>query len=178
MTSTMRFSQIRKMDISNGEGIGVALFTQGCPFHCKNCFNSETWDFDLGEEWTEKMENAIIYLLKSSHIHRLTILGGEPLIERNIEPLTKLLTRVRAAYPEKKLWLYTGRLFEEALKLFPQLISLLDILIDGRYVDEKRDPRLKWRGSSNQRVLDVQASLKEKKPVLYIDDLQELQLQP
>ena len=156
----MKYAQIREMDVTNGNGIGVALFTQGCPYHCKNCFNPETWDFNKGMVWTKEIENKIIELLKPEYITRLTILGGEPLIERNIEPLTALLKRVKVIYPDKQVWLYTGGDFEVLEGLYEEIFQYIDILIDGRYVDDLRDYKLKWRGSSNQRIIDVQASLK------------------
>ena len=156
----MKYTQIREIDITNGSGIGVALFTQGCPYHCKNCFNPETWDFNKGMVWTKETENKIIELLKPEYITRLTILGGEPLIERNIEPLTALLKRVKGIYPNKQVWLYTGGDFEVLEGLYEEIFQYIDILIDGRYVDDLRDYKLKWRGSSNQRIIDVQASLK------------------
>lgn len=156
----MKYAQIREMDVTNGNGIGVALFTQGCPYHCKNCFNPETWDFDKGTDWTKEIEDKIIELLKPEYITRLTILGGEPLIERNIEPLTALLKRVKGIYPDKQVWLYTGGDFEVLEGLYEEIFQYIDILIDGRYIDDLRDYKLKWRGSSNQRIIDVQASLK------------------
>lgn len=156
----MKYAQIREIDITNGSGIGVALFTQGCPYHCKNCFNPETWDFNKGMAWTKETENKIIELLKPEYITRLTILGGEPLIERNIEPLTALLKRVKGIYPDKQVWLYTGGDFEVLEGLYEEIFQYIDILIDGRYIDDLRDYKLKWRGSSNQRIIDVQASLK------------------
>ena len=156
----MKYAQIREMDVTNGSGIGVALFTQGCPYHCKNCFNPETWDFNKGTDWTKETENKIIKLLKPEYITRLTILGGEPLIERNIEPLTALLKRVKGIYPDKQVWLYTGGDFEVLEGLYEEIFQYIDILVDGRYIDDLRDYKLKWRGSSNQRIIDVQASLK------------------
>lgn len=165
----MKYAQIREMDMTNGNGIGVALFTQGCPYHCKNCFNPETWDFDKGTDWTKETENKIIELLKPEYITRLTILGGEPLIERNIEPLTALLKRVKGIYPDKQVWLYTGGDFEVLEGLYEGIFQYIDILIDGRYIDDLRDYKLKWRGSSNQRVIDVQKSLKENKIILWCD---------
>ncbi|MGN0967008.1 MAG: anaerobic ribonucleoside-triphosphate reductase activating protein [Candidatus Coprovivens sp.] len=156
----MKYAQIREMDVTNGSGIGVALFTQGCPYHCKNCFNPETWDFDKGIDWTKETENNIIELLKPEYITRLSILGGEPLIERNIAPLTALLKRVKGIYPDKQVWLYTGGDFEVLEGLYEEIFQYIDILIDGRYIDDLRDYKLKWRGSSNQRIIDVQASLK------------------
>lgn len=163
----MKYAQIRKMDVTNGNGIGVALFTQGCPYHCKNCFNPETWDFNKGTDWTKETENKIIELLKPEYITRLTILGGEPLIERNIEPLTALLKRVKGIYPDKQVWLYTGGDFEALEGLYEEIFQYIDILIDGRYIDNLRDYKLKWRGSSNQRIIDVQKSLKKKETILY-----------
>lgn len=163
----MKYAQIREMDVTNGNGIGVALFTQGCPYHCKNCFNQETWDFNKGTDWTKEAENKIIELLKPKYITRLTILGGEPLIERNIEPLTALLKRVKSVYPDKQVWLYTGGDFEVLEGLYEEIFRYIDILIDGRYIDDLRDYKLKWRGSSNQRVIDVQKSLKEGEIILY-----------
>lgn len=156
----MKYAQIREMDVTNGSGIGVALFTQGCPYHCKNCFNPETWDFDKGIDWTEETENNIIELLKPEYITRLSILGGEPLIERNIAPLTALLKRVKSIYPDKQVWLYTGGNFEVLEGLYEEIFQYIDILIDGRYIDDLRDYKLKWRGSSNQRIIDIQESLK------------------
>ena len=163
----MKYAQIREMDVTNGNGIGVALFTQGCPYHCKNCFNPETWDFDKGTDWTKETENKIIESLKPEYITRLTILGGEPLIERNIEPLTALLKRVKSVYPDKQVWLYTGGDFEALEGLYEEIFQYIDVLIDGRYIDDLRDYKLKWRGSSNQRVIDVQKSLKEGEIILY-----------
>lgn len=163
----MKYAQIREMDVTNGNGIGVALFTQGCPYHCKNCFNQETWDFNKGIDWTKETENRIIELLKPKYITRLTILGGEPLIERNIEPLTALLKRVKSVYPDKQVWLYTGGDFEVLEGLYEEIFRYIDILIDGRYIDDLRDYKLKWRGSSNQRIIDVQKSLKEGEIILY-----------
>lgn len=163
----MRYAQIREMDISNGLGIGVTLFTQGCPYHCKNCFNPETWDFDSGCEWTQKDEDKIIDLLKPEYIKRLTILGGEPLIERNKEPLNKLLKRVKELYKNKKIWLYTGAEFEKIKDEYIDVLKYVDIVVDGKYIDELRDIKLKFRGSSNQRIIDVQKSLKQNNIILY-----------
>ena len=163
----MKYTQIRDMDISNGEGIGIALFTQGCPYHCKNCFNPETWNFESGKDWNQETENLIIELMKPDYIKRLTILGGEPLIERNIEPLTSLLIRVKENYPDKKVWLYTGGNFEFENIRCDNLIEHTDIVIDGQFKKELRDITLKWKGSSNQRVIDVQKSLKEGETILY-----------
>lgn len=163
----MRYNLIDKCEAINGEGFGVSLYTQGCPYHCPGCFNPETWDFNKGKEWTQQEEDLIIELLKPDYIKRLTILGGEPLIERNIEPLTALLIKVRHIYPDKKIWLYTGGNFEFESARCDNLIEHVDILIDGQFKQELRDITLKWKGSSNQRVIDVQKSLKEGETILY-----------
>lgn len=163
----MKYAQIRKMDITNGEGLGVSLFTQGCPYHCKNCFNPETWDFNSGKEWSEEQENMILKLLEPNYIKRFTILGGEPLLNRNKKPLERLLSKIRLLYPDKKIWMYTGGKYEELKEEFIDVLKNVDILIDGRYVDELKDYKLKWRGSSNQRIIDVQKSLKEGETILY-----------
>lgn len=163
----MRYAQIRKMDISNGEGIGIALFTQGCPFHCKNCFNPETWNYDGGYEWTQDNEDTIIKLLEPNYITRLSVLGGEPLIGLNKEPLLALLKRAKGIYPNKRIWLYTGNLYEEICHIYANLLQYVDVLVDGQYVDKLKDFHLKWCGSSNQRVIDVQKTLKENKIILW-----------
>lgn len=145
------------MDISNGEGCGVALFTQGCPIHCFNCFNQRTWDFDGGVLYEQKHEDKIINLLNNDNITRLSILGGEPLIKRNIEPLTRLINRVRNTYGNtKKIWLYTGQYYEDVKELYPNVVNKVDVLVDGPYEDDKRDYTLKWCGSRNQRVIDIE----------------------
>ena len=151
------------MDISNGEGIGVALFTQGCPIHCFNCFNQPLWDYDGGRDWNpEEDTKTILKLLEPDYIKRITILGGEPLIDRNIEPLTVLLQTIRNIYGQtKKIWMYTGQLFQTVNSKYPELIKLVDTLVDGPYIDEQRDYHLRWCGSTNQRVLDIEDILQE-----------------
>ena len=163
----MRYNFIDKCEAINGLGFGMSLYTQGCPYHCPGCFNPETWDFNQGKVWTIDDENYIIKLLEPMHIKRLTILGGEPLIERNIEPLMKLLIKVKKTYPDKKIWLYTGGDFEHQCKKNYDLLKYVDILIDGKFKQELRDVTLKWKGSSNQRVIDVQKSLEHNEIVLY-----------
>ena len=163
----MRYASIRTFDVTNGNGIGVALFTQGCLFHCKNCFNKETWDLDGGKEWNKEIEDKFIELIERPYIKRVSFLGGEPLLERNIEDLEKLFKRIKDNYPEKKIWLYSGNTYEAILSRNKELLSYIDILVDGLYKDELRDLRLPYRGSSNQRVIDVQKSLKESKIILY-----------
>ena len=167
----MRYAQIRSMDISNGEGIGVALFVQGCHFHCENCFNQETWDFDGGKPWTNQTKKQFIELAKQPYITRISILGGEPLSNENTNAIADLLNHLRKVFGNrKKIWLYTGYTFEELTSnIKGVLLKYIDVLVDGVYVDRLKDYNLKFRGSSNQRVIDVQATLKTGKVVLYTE---------
>lgn len=111
----MNYAQIRSMDISNGEGVGVALFVQGCHFHCKNCFNSDTWDFNSGKEWTSEIKNEFIKLANKPYIKRISILGGEPLAKENVDEVKKLVNEIRILLPEKTIWLYTGFKWEDIM---------------------------------------------------------------
>lgn len=162
----MKYSQIRSMDISNGEGIGVALFVQGCHFHCNNCFNSEKWDFNGGKEWTDKTEEEFLELINKPYIQRVSILGGEPLENCNISYLKNLLFKIP---PNKTVWLYSGFTWEEISEVRERerLVILCDVLVDGRYIHELRDINLKFRGSSNQRIIDVKKSLESGEVVLW-----------
>lgn len=183
----MRYAQVRECDVSNGENVGISLFVQGCPFHCKNCFNPETWDFNGGKEWTQEVEDKFIELANRPYIKRISILGGEPLAEQNLDGVLKLVNKFRLSCPNKTIWLYTGfdfdfvrHSFEESKKMLQvswkdsaikrwDIISNCDILIDGRYIESQRNPSLHWRGSSNQRVIDVQESLKQNRIILFCD---------
>ena len=217
----MRFASMRNLDISNGEGVGVSLFVQGCDRHCFNCFNSETWDFNGGKEWTEKTKNKFMELIDRPYIRRISILGGEPLAEQNLDDVLSLVKEIREKYPisqnpnsenigksriledknsneirisfpEKTIWLYTGFRWEELImydsynsfipleanlrkdiyELYTkrhQIIELCNIVVDGEYIDEQKNLTLKWRGSKNQRVIDVKQSLAQNKVVLYCD---------
>lgn len=178
----MRYAQIRSMDISNGEGVGVSLFVQGCPFHCKNCFNSETWDFNGGKEWTEETKNKFMELINRPYIKRVSFLGGECLAEQNLDEVLSLIKEIRIFFPDKTIWLYTGYKIEDIF--YPYIINqpmtceqrkrvgvirYVDVLVDGEYIDEQKDLTLKFRGSKNQHVIDVQQSLAQNKIVLYCD---------
>lgn len=164
----MKYNLIDECEAVNGKGFGVSLYTQGCPYHCLGCFNPETWDFNKGTNWTKETENRIIELLKPKYITRLTILGGEPLIERNIESLIVFLRRVKDIYSDKQVWLYTGGNFEVLEGLYKKIFQYIDVLVDGRYIDELKDLTLPFRGSSNQRIIDVQKSLQKGSIVLYL----------
>ena len=162
----MRYASIRRLDISNGEGLGVTLFTQGCPFHCKNCFNPETHDFNGGKEYTIDTKNAIVSLINRAQIKRFSILGGEPLIERNKKDMIDLCSSIKEIRPDIKIWVYTGNIFENVKDDWYELLyNYVDVLVDGPYVDSKRDLRLKFRGSSNQRVIDVHKTYCEDKVI-------------
>lgn len=185
----MRYSSMRNLDISNGEGVGVSLFVQGCDRHCFNCFNSETWDFNGGKEWTEETKNKFMELIDRPYIRRVSFLGGECLAEQNLDEVLSLIKEIRISFPKKTIWLYTGfewnllmskicqptfpdKDFERIIEIHKkrkEIISLCNIVIDGEYIDEQRDITLKWRGSSNQRVIDVKQSLTQNKVVLYCD---------
>lgn len=168
----MRYNKIRKMDISNGPGVRVSVFMQGCTFHCKNCFNPETWDFKQGKEFTDEIIDKVLELASKDFIVGLSILGGEPMHPNNIEGTTKLAKSFKEKYPNKTIWCWSGFLFDRDLK-DKEVMKYIDVLVDGQYQDELHDFRLKWCGSSNQRVIDVQKSLKENKTVLF-DDTKEL----
>ena len=162
----MRYNKIRKMDIADGPGVRVSIFMQGCAFHCKNCFNPETWDFEGGKEFTDETIDRVLELCGNENITGLSILGGEPMHPNNLEGTTKLAKAFKQKYPNKTLWAWSGFLFDKWVKN-QEVAKYLDVLVDGQYVDEKRNPTLKWKGSENQRVIDVQKSLKEGKIVLY-----------
>ena len=166
----MRYASIRKMDISNGEGVGVALFVQGCSFHCKGCFNSVAWDFNGGKEWTEEVKNEFLKLASKTYVTRISILGGCPLAIENREDVFELVKEIRDLYPDKKIWLYTGYTWEEIFTSFDcrqKIVELCDVLVDGQFEEDKKDLTLKFRGSKNQRLIDVQASLKNGEVTLW-----------
>ena len=179
----MRYAQIRSMDISNGEGVGVSLFVQGCPFHCKNCFNSETWDFNGGKEWTEKTKDKFLKLIDRPYIKRVSFLGGECLAEQNLDEILSLIQEIRNSFPTKTIWLYTGYsyseifrgqsscLSQEGLNNFKrrEIIKQCNVLVDGEYIDEQKDLSLTFRGSKNQNCIDVKQSLAQNKMILYCD---------
>lgn len=200
----MRYSSMRNLDISNGEGVGVSLFVQGCPFHCFGCFNSDTWDFNGGKEWTEETKNKFLKLIDRPYIKRVSFLGGECLAEQNLNEILSLIQEIRNSYPDKTIWLYTGyhvfinypeshRQHKVILSTRPnastniiyddelffkkkeedrkrsEIISNVDVLVDGEYIDEQKDLTLRFRGSKNQRVIDIKQSLAQNKMVLYCD---------
>lgn len=155
----MRYSKIRKMDISNGPGVRVSIFMQGCTFNCKGCFNPNTHDFNGGEEFTDDTIQEVLNLCNDDNIRGLSILGGEPMHPRNIEGTTKLAKEFKKEYPNKDIWVWSGFTFDKDLK-DTEAVKYIDVLVDGRFVEEKKNLLLKYKGSENQRVIDVQESLK------------------
>lgn len=161
----MNYAKITTCDIANGPGIGVVLWCQGCNLHCKNCHNQETWDFDGGKPFTKEEEAALLKELGKPYVSRLTISGGHPLEEKNLQAVGDLCVKVKEEYPEIKIWIYTGYLWEYVQNWY--LMRYVDVIVDGTYQEDKRDITLKFRGSSNQRIIDVQKSLKKGEAVLY-----------
>lgn len=160
----MRYNKIRKMDISNGPGVRVSIFVQGCTFNCKNCFNPETHDFAGGKEFTDETIARVLKLCENDGVEGLSILGGEPLHAKNIDGVTRLAKAFKQKFPQKTLWVWSGFLFENYVKE-KEIAQYIDVLVDGQYVDELHNPTLSWRGSENQRVIDVKKSLKCQKIV-------------
>lgn len=159
----MHYSTIKDCDIANGIGVRITLFVSGCTNHCKNCFQPQTWDFDYGEPFTEETEEKLLEMLKPDYINGLTLLGGEPMEPQNQRALVPFLKRVREAYPNKNIWCFTGFTYEilktdgshPRCEVTDEMLSLIDVLVDGRYVDELKDLTLQFRGSSNQRLIDM-----------------------
>jgi anaerobic ribonucleoside-triphosphate reductase activating protein len=156
------------MDISNGPGVRVSIFMQGCVFKCKNCFNPETHDFNGGKEFTDETIEHVLDLCDKEYIEGLSILGGEPMHPKNIEGTTKLAKVFKERFPDKTLWVWSGFLFDRDLK-DKEVMKYIDVLVDGQYEDELHNFLLNYRGSSNQRVIDVQKSLKKDKIVLFVE---------
>lgn len=165
----MRYGQLRQYDIANGEGIRTSLFVTGCTHCCYNCFNEEYQDFSAGKEWTEEDTQRLLSYVAAPSCSGLTLLGGEPF--QNVDGLVPLVDRVLEVAPDKPIWVYSGYTYEEILACphKRQLLERCHILVDGKFVDELRDPGLAFRGSSNQRIIDIQASLVKGKVVLYLE---------
>lgn len=158
----MRYNKIRKMDISDGPGVRVSIFMQGCAFNCEKCFNPETHDFKGGKEFNDETIDRVLKLCDNENIEGLSILGGEPMHPQNIEGTTKLAKAFKEKFPNKNIWAWTGFQFDKNLK-DTEVVKYLDVLVDGQYVDALHNPTLHWKGSSNQRVIDVQKSLRDNK---------------
>ncbi|MCR5690666.1 MAG: anaerobic ribonucleoside-triphosphate reductase activating protein [Eubacterium sp.] len=163
----MYYGDIKRVDVANGVGVRVSIFVSGCPHHCKGCFNEETWNFDYGQPYTKKQEDDIIKYMEPDHITGLTLLGGEPMFPTNQEALLPLLRRVKETYPNKDIWCYTGYLFDRDIlgkmckesQVTEEFIRYIDILVDGPFILERKNLKINFRGSDNQRIIDVKKSL-------------------
>lgn len=164
----MRYAKIRKMDISNGPGIRVSIFMQGCSFHCKGCFNEETWPFNGREEFNEDTIKKVLDLCDKNEIRGLSILGGEPLHPKNIDGTTLLAKKFKEKYKDKDLWVWTGFLYDDIKD--KEIMKYIDVLVDGQYKSDLYNPTLMWKGSSNQRVIDIKKSISNNKIVLYVPE--------
>ena len=171
----MHYGEIKNYDIANGIGVRVTLFVSGCTNHCKNCFQPQTWDFSYGKPFTEETEETILKMLAPAYIRGLTLLGGEPFEPSNQRALVPFLEKVRERYPQKDIWSFSGFTLEELqtdgshprCEVTDRMLSLLDVLVDGRFVEELKNLSLRFRGSSNQRLIDMKATLREGKIVLW-----------
>ena len=171
----MNYATIKNCDIANGPGVRVSLFVSGCTHRCPGCFNEVAWDFDYGQPFTEETVDSILDMLRPSYIRGLTLLGGEPFEPRNQADVVKLLRRVREELPEKSIWAFSGYLFEKDMLSgrigdLSEYLSCLDVLVDGPFIQAKKNLSLRFRGSENQRIIDMKASLKEGRTILWDDD--------
>ena len=173
----MNYGTIKEYDIADGEGVRITLFVSGCTNACYNCFQPETWDFDYGQPYTKETEAHILSFLDKELISGLTLLGGDPFEFANQEELVKLCKKVKEQHPDKTIWAYTGFILDQDLleggkrhgPFTDELLSYIDVLVDGPYIDQQRNISLQFRGSENQRVIDLQKSLKEKEVILYLE---------
>ena len=171
----MYYGQIKNCDIANGEGVRVTLFVSGCNNRCEGCFQPETWDFEYGQPFTNETEEQILKLLEPDYINGLTLLGGEPFEPCNQRALLPFVKRVRDAYPQKNIWAFSGFTLEQLLgdephprcEVTDQLLNLIDVLVDGKFILAQKNIRLRFRGSDNQRILDLPATLKAGKAILW-----------
>ena len=172
----MNYGNIKRLDIADGEGVRVSLFVSGCRNHCENCFQPETWDFSYGQPYTAETEATLMAELEPDYVDGLTLLGGEPFEPENQRELVKLLKRMRAERPGKDVWCYTGYTLEQLqgtghphCEVTQEMLSMIDVLVDGRFVEALKDVSLSFRGSSNQRIIDVQETLCRGEIVRYIE---------
>ena len=171
----MNYATIKFNDIANGNGIRTSLFVSGCTHRCKGCFNSEAWDFNYGKPFTKEVEESILKSLESEYVDGLSLLGGEPFEPQNQKVLYPFIKRVKELYPTKDIWCYTGYLFDKELlensrakiDITYDMLSLIDVLVDGKFIEEQKNISLRFRGSENQRLIDVKKSLEQKKIVLW-----------
>lgn len=170
----MNYASIKDCDVANGPGVRISLFVSGCNHRCKGCFNQETWDFSYGEEFTKQVQEQILKMLEPDHIRGLTLLGGEPFERENQKGLLPLLRRVKEKFPQKDIWCFTGFIFERDIledmcskwDETKEMLQYIDVLVDGPFIEDKKDWSLQFRGSSNQRLIDVAGSLAKKDTVI------------
>ena len=173
----LNYANIKDFDIANGPGIRISLFVSGCTHHCKGCFNKDAWDFDYGQPFTQQTIDDIIQMMKPAYVKGLTLLGGEPFEPQNQGPIVELLRRVKEEYPQKSIWAFSGYLFDKDIlsgrlgdwQITKEYLSYLDVLVDGPFIEEKKDLMLRFRGSSNQRLIDMPKSLAAGKVVEWED---------
>ncbi len=173
----MNFATIKKYDVANGPGVRVSLFVSGCTHRCKGCFNAEAWDFDYGQPYTAKTEEEILSALNHSYIAGLSLLGGEPFDPRNQETVCGLLKKVRARFPQKDVWCYTGYTLDKDLKeggaaytpFTKDMLECIDVIVDGEFVEALKDIKLRFRGSSNQRIIDLKRTRGSGEIKLWLD---------
>lgn len=170
----MNYATIKNCDIANGPGVRVSLFVSGCTHHCPGCFNEVAWDFDYGQPFTQQTIDSVLDMLRPDYIRGLTLLGGEPFEPQNQGPVVELLRQVKQKLPEKSIWAFSGYLFDKdmlsgRLGDLGEYLSYLDVLVDGRFVESKKNLSLRFRGSENQRLIDVPASLRSGTVVLWQD---------
>lgn len=173
----MHYGEIKDCDIANGAGVRITLFVSGCRNKCPNCFQPETWDFEYGQKYTQETTDKLLKMLDKSYIDGLTILGGEPMDPANQQGVLYVIEQVREALPYKNIWIYSGYTYEELMdensechtNMTEEILGNIDVLVDGRYVDELRDISLKFRGSKNQRIIDVPATVNKGKVVLAME---------
>lgn len=175
----MNYATIKPFDVANGPGVRVSLFVSGCTHRCKGCFNEEAWDFNYGAEFTQVQKNQILNALKPDYIKGFSLLGGEPFEPKNQPVLSQLLPEIKKMYPGKDIWCYTGYDFQKDLlsgrlcdkKITDRMLSCIDVLVDGKFIEEKKNLKLRFKGSENQRIIDVKKSLKENRIVLWEGDI-------
>lgn len=173
----MNYAEIKNCDIANGIGVRISLFVSGCTHHCKGCFNEVAWDFDYGTPFTQETIDKILDMMRPGYIRGLTLLGGEPFEPQNQGPIVELLRQIKEKMPEKSIWAFSGYLFDRDIlsgrlgdwKITQEYLSYLDVLVDGPFVEAKKNLSLRFRGSENQRIIDVPASLAQGKIVLWRD---------
>ena len=173
----MNYADIKRVDVANGKGVRVSLFVSGCRHHCKDCFNPEAWNFKYGKQYTEETEKEIIEYLKPDYVSGISFLGGDPLEPENQQGILELSRKIKSIYPEKDIWCYTGctmdgDILEGKYKqngTTQEIMKYIDVLVDGKFETEQKDKTLRFRGSKNQRIIDVQKTLKEGKVVKYME---------